>query len=118
MSRRYFRQQMARDRAVRNMGALRGMSSKETYLRGIGQGVIFLLIGLVILGLNIQNAGKPSFIADLQALPAWVWGLGGGIGSFGFCWTIKNAWQFASLVKPGGRASEGASTPDKTLPQA
>ena len=59
MSRRYFRQQMARDRAVRNMGALRGMSSKETYLRGIGQGVIFLLIGLVILGLNIQNAGKP-----------------------------------------------------------
>ena len=113
MSRRYFRYQMARDRASRNMGALRRMGNKELYLRGIGQGLIFLLIGCVILGLNIQNAGKSSFIADLQALPDWAVLLGGGVALFGLCWSIKNAWSFASLVRTGKQMVESEKLPNK-----
>lgn len=109
MSRRYFRQEMMHNRTVRNLSALRGMGRKELYLRGIGQGIVFLLIGLVILGLNIANAGQASLFADLQALPPWVWVLGGGVGSFGLCWAIRNAWQFFSVVKSNARTPEEAN---------
>lgn len=114
--RRRFQEQMVQDRASRNMRAIRRMGGKEIYLRGIGQGIVFLLISLVILGLNIQNAGQPSFIADLQALPSWVWVFGGGIGSFGLCWAIRNAWQFVSFIKHKGRILDDGSVPDRATP--
>ena len=111
MSRRNFRYQMVQDRASRNMSALRRMGNKELYLRGIGQGIVFLLIGCVILGLNIQNAGKPSFIADLQALPNWAVLLGGGVALFGLCWIIKNASLFVPLVWTNKRTVESEKSP-------
>ena len=99
MSRRNVRFQMVHERASRNMRVVQGRSKKETYLSGIGQGVIFLFIGCLILGLNIQKVGNPSIIIDLQALPTWVWMLGGGLSSFGICWIIRNIWLFVTLVR-------------------
>jgi hypothetical protein len=116
MSRRYFRHQMARDRASRNMSALRRMGNKELYLRGIGQGLIFLLIGCVILWLNIQNAGRPSFVADLRALPDWAVLLGGGVALFGLCWAVKNAWLFASQARASKQMAQSEKLPDRSAP--
>lgn len=101
MSRRNMRYQAARSRAYRNMRAIQRRSKKETFLWGIGEGLVFLIIGGVIFALNLQKAGGQSIIAALQGLPTWVWLIGGSAGSFGLCWSLKNAWLLISLVRTG-----------------
>lgn len=107
---RNMRRQVVRSRAYRNMRAIQGMSKKETYLRGIGQGIVFLFIGCVILGLNMQKVGNPSLLVDLQAIPAWAQVLGGCSVSFGLCWAIRDACLLISLIKNSEKSSD-ESTP-------
>ena len=107
---RNMRRQAARSRAYRNMRAIQKMGKKETYLRGIGQGIVFLFIGCVILGLNMQKVGNPSLLVDLQAIPPWSQVLGGCAVSFGLCWAIRDACLLILLV----RNSE--KTPDEATP--
>src|SRR5579883_2528550 len=110
---RSMRQQAAYGRASRNMRALNRMSRKEMYVRGIGQGIIFLLIGGVLLALNMQKVGGSSLLADWQGMPAWAQFLGGGITSFGLCWAVRDACLLFLLLRAGKQNSHPSLPPDQ-----
>jgi hypothetical protein len=93
------RYRMVRDRAYRNMRAIRRRSKKEMYVKGIGEGLVFLLIGGAIMTLNVQKVGAVTLAVALQHLPLWVWIVGAGVGLFGLYWTLRNAWLLVLLVK-------------------
>ncbi len=93
------RYRMVRDRAYRNMRAIRRRGKKEMYVKGIGEGLVFLLIGGGIMILNAQKVGTVTLAVALQHLPLWVWIVGGGVGLFGLYWTLRNAWLLVSLLK-------------------
>jgi len=85
------------------MRAIQGRSRKETLLKSIGEGLIFLVIGGVIMVLNVPNVGGQSITVALQRLPIWVWVIGGGTGLFGLYWILKNVWLFVSSLKASER---------------
>lgn len=114
MNRRNMRFEMVHERASRNMGALRGQSKKETYWRAIGQGGAFFLVGTVIMGLNLQKVGGESLFADFQALPTWVWIIGGGLCSFGFCWVLYNVLLLIALARANRQLSADGNLPDES----
>src|SRR5690242_6811834 len=111
-ARREWQRQGAQGRASRNMRALQRMSRKETYVRGIGQGIIFLFIGCVVLGLNMQKVGNPSLLVDVQAIPAWAQVLGGCSASFGLCWAIRDASLLVMLTRSSKQMSDKATHTD------
>lgn len=110
MNRRNLRYQSAVGRADRNMRAIREMGRKEAYLRGIGQGIVFIVIGGVLLALNLQMVGGSSLLADWQGMPIWAQFLGSGLTVFGLCWAARDACLLFLLLRTSKEAS-GSSTP-------
>lgn len=111
---RNMRSQMARERAYKNMHALREQGRKEIFLRGAGQGLVFVIIGSIIMVLNIEHLGNPSVFAALRQLPIWVWIVGGGTGLFGLYWMLRNIWLLGSMLRINKRIDEGENLHAKT----
>jgi len=91
------RYQMVRERAYRNIRAIQRRSKKERYIRGVGEGLIFLFIGGILMFLNAQKVETASIVVALKHLPFWVWMIGGGTALFGLYWTLRNVWLLVSL---------------------
>jgi hypothetical protein len=113
MNRRNMRYQSIRGRAYRNMRTIQGMSRKETYLRGIGQGFVFMVIGGILLALNMQKVGGSSLLADWQGMPFWAQFLGGGLTIFGLCWAARDAYLLLRLLRSSQRTPNPPASTDQ-----
>ncbi|HEX7737970.1 MAG TPA: hypothetical protein VF458_24200 [Ktedonobacteraceae bacterium] len=114
MNRRGLRFQTVHERTSQNMRAIQGQSKREAYWRGIGQGSAFFLLGSVVMGLNLQKAGAGSLFGAFQALPTWVWVIGGGLCSFGISWAIYNLLLLIALVRASKQVSEDGNLPGES----